>query len=108
MAAQRRNQNIMKTIRTRILILLGLSLMSQTRAQNAPLVPPDLVPAAGTFISLQNYTNWPPLPFDPLPGLAVYSLGDGVYAYDDRLVDYAAMEQDAQIKRCQGSFSGEG
>ena len=89
----------MKTIRIGILtILTGLVFVLQTRAQDAPLVPPGLVPASGTFYSLQNYTNSPPFPFDPLPGLPVYSLGDGLYAYDDRSVDYAAMEEETQVQ----------
>jgi len=49
-------------------------------------------PIFGTFYSMQM-TNQPPLPFNPFPELPLYELGQGIYAYDDREVDYAAWRQ---------------
>jgi len=49
-------------------------------------------PLFGTFYSMQ-IINWPPLPFNPFPELPLYELGQGIYAYDDREVDYAALRQ---------------
>lgn len=55
----------------------------------------------GAFYSMQM-TNWPPLPFNPFPELPLYQLGEGIYAYDDREVDYAALRQQ-QTQSEQGS-----
>jgi hypothetical protein len=49
---------------------------------------PDLSETHG-FYSVQN-PDWPPLPADVL-GLNVWPLGDGLFALDDRDVDYAAL-----------------
>src|SRR5438034_7056829 len=55
----------------------------------------DLPPLTGNYFSMQH-TNWPPLPSLPF-NVPVYSLGalpDGSvgYAYDDRDIDYSALE----------------
>jgi hypothetical protein len=50
-------------------------------------------PAWGSFYSLQK-TNEPPLPFNPFPELPLYGFGLDCFAYDDRLVDYVALQQE--------------
>lgn len=50
-------------------------------------------PAVGSFYSLQK-TNEPPLPFNPFPELQLYGFGPDRYAYDDRAVDYVALQQE--------------
>ena len=55
------------------------------------LVPAAAVPESGTFYSLQN--DWPPLPFDWMPGLPVYSLGGGKFLVEDSSVNYAQVQQ---------------
>ena len=53
----------------------------------------------GNFWSLQR-TNWPPLPFNPFPELPFYQLDptNQIYVYDDRGVDYPALEQERQAE----------
>src|SRR5262245_20519046 len=62
-----------------VLALFTHSAFSQTKVSELPLW--------GNFYSLQN-PDWPPLPCALFPELPLYSLGDGVYAVDDRSVDY--------------------
>lgn len=57
-----------------------------------PLVEAGEVPETGNFFSVQR-TDFPPLPFCPFPDLPVYDLGNGEFIYDDRTVDYQALEQ---------------
>jgi hypothetical protein len=64
-------------------------------------------PSREFFHSLQM-TNWPPFPFLPFPELPVYATKlEGVYWYDDRLVDYAAIREQA-AKSAQEGNTGEG
>src|SRR6266550_2961752 len=57
----------------------------RTQADDLTLVPPALVPASGTFYSLQKGEDQPPFPFNPLSDLfPVFSLGDGRFVIDDR------------------------
>ncbi|MGA2751808.1 MAG: PQQ-binding-like beta-propeller repeat protein, partial [Verrucomicrobiota bacterium] len=64
---------------------------SPVRAQDQAipdnLVQVTTVPATGTFWSMQ-LTNFPPLPFDPLPQLPLYTADGQSYFYDDRNVLY--------------------
>src|ERR1041385_815458 len=55
--------------------------------------PPD----SGNFFSLA-LTNYPSLPYDPFPDLPYYALGDGIFIYDDRTVDYVQIRQEAQLQ----------
>ncbi len=61
---------------------------AQDQTETANLVAVSTVPASGTFWSMQ-LTNFPPLPFDPLPDLPLYTDGQ-FYFYDDRSVSYPA------------------
>lgn len=63
-------------------------------------VPSNAVPQAATFASIQ-FSNLPPIPWNPYPQLGVYSPSDGSgwYWVDDRLVDYSALRQQRQIDR---------
>ena len=63
---------------------------------NLPLVEPSEVTESGSFYSIQR-TDYPPLPFSPIPWLPVYLLetnasGPPWFGYDDRAVDYDALE----------------
>jgi len=91
------------------LIVAGLllCLISSLAQEEAPPLPPPLnLPLAaaedaadsGTFWSLQ-VSNSPPLPFNPFPDLTVYDLGGGQFLFDDRMVDYVALEQQRQLER---------
>jgi hypothetical protein len=59
-----------------------------------PLVAPEDVPESGTFYSAQK--DEPPIPFNPFPALPVYSIGTNLFLFDDRTVDYLALEQERQ------------
>ena len=69
------------------------TLLSRTglaaQADVLQLVPPEAVPADGTFYSVQQ--DAPPLPFDPFPELPVYLLPDGTYYIDDTSVEYGSL-----------------
>jgi hypothetical protein len=67
-------------------LFLGISFPLRPQTETLTPVPPDEVPQFGTFFSAQN---WPPLPFDWLPDLPVYSLGDGRFVIDDSSVSYS-------------------
>jgi hypothetical protein len=84
-----------------------------------PLVDPVAVPETGTFWSAQHADEWPPLPFNPVAdfGVPVYSLGGAnSYLYDDRLIDYEALNAELAAARLLTSmdsgdlpeFPGEG
>jgi hypothetical protein len=64
-------------------------------AQNtAPLTPVKTIPKTGTFYSLQKLKAeepYPPLPFDPFPGLPLFRVTPGEYIFNDTSVDYAAL-----------------
>jgi len=102
----------MKTIRRTfrrltVGVVLAFSLISNvyaqigtTPAQFADVQPVllDSVPVIGTFWSLQKFGEQPPFPFLPFD-VPVYSLGDGVFVFDDRTVDYVALHQEAEAMR---------
>jgi hypothetical protein len=67
-------------------LLLGINISSHAQTDTVSPLPPDAVPQSGTFYSAQNR---PPMPFDWLPDLPVYSLGHGRFIIDDSSVDYA-------------------
>ena len=90
------------SVRTGVISLatvLTLAAQDSLRAQTAELLllPSNSVPLVGTFYSIQ-LSNYPPLPFNPYPGLDVYSLSDapGRYWIDDLAVDYAAVREQQQ------------
>ena len=67
-----------------------LTLRAQPQLTDAQLLalqptPPSLIPSSGTFWSVSR-PNYPPLPWDPYPGLPVYRLPDGSYLVDDSTV----------------------
>jgi hypothetical protein len=55
-------------------------------------------PAGGTFYSLQK-TNDAPLPFNPWPDLPLYAFGEGLFVFDDRAVDYVALQRQWEAER---------
>ena len=57
-------------------------------------------PARGTFYSLQKVQ--PPLPFNPIPGLPIYSWSDGNYFYDDLEVNYSPLRSNANRQKSGG------
>lgn len=67
-------------------------------AQMAEVQVLEASPEFGTFFSLQK-TNDPPLPFNPFPELPLYALGTNTYVFDDREVDYVAMQQEREALR---------
>jgi len=42
------------------------------------------------------HPEFPPLPFNPFPDLTLYWLGEGLFLYDDRDVDYVRLRAEAQ------------
>jgi hypothetical protein len=64
-----------------LLAFAAMHLQSQTltTAQAAAL------PRSGTFY-LMSEPNWPPLPFNPYPGLKAIAVENGIYVIDDRQV----------------------
>ena len=81
---------------------LAVAVAAAVEAQTGDwyLLPPQSVPANGTFASMQ-LTNFPPLPYNPYPQLNVYwcSNTPDVLWVDDRQVDYATPVQDQQAAR---------
>ncbi len=68
-------------------------------AQSMPAISGVPSRPSGTFWSLQR-SNMPPLPFNPFPELPFYQLDptNQIYVYDDRGVDYPAIEQERQAE----------
>jgi hypothetical protein len=107
------SENAMKTLQTQsvlgLSLLLALVFSSNTAlgAQTAEfqLVPSNAVPQAATFVSIQ-FSNLPPIPWNPYPQLNVYSLSEapGWYWVDDRAVDYGALRQQLQMNRALRSM----
>jgi len=64
-----------------------------------PLPPIPQVPlkpgSAPCFLSFAH-PEFPPLPFSPFPDLTLYQLGDDLFIYDDREVDYVRLRAEAQ------------
>src|SRR5438128_2721453 len=88
---------ISKATRLGRLVLIAAALTITWTAAAQPPVGQrvDSPPFVGNYFSMQQ-TNWPPLPSLPFD-VPVYSLGalpDGSvgYAYDDRDIDYSALE----------------
>jgi len=82
--------------------VLGLGPKVGLRGQSTDwqLVPPESVPANGTFASLQ-LTNVPPLPWNPLPQFNVYWCSNTpLWLWvDDRGLDYEALRQEREAVR---------
>src|ERR1051326_5635891 len=66
-----------------------LAAMIEAAETTTPL-PATEAPFTGLFYSAQFGSQWPPLPVDVL-GLPFWPLGDGLYVFDDRDVDYDAL-----------------
>ena len=71
-----------------------LELMLQAVEQTTPL-PATQAPESGTFYTVQHAGDWPPFP-DNTMNLPFWSIGDGYYVLDDRNVDYAALQAEAE------------
>jgi hypothetical protein len=71
---------MIKKFITVMLCAFAVSLLAQT------VISPSLVPEFGTFYLMSAGEDGAPLPYDPYPGCAVYSLGDDHYAIDDTTV----------------------
>jgi hypothetical protein len=72
---------------------------SNVAAEGIQLVPPEKVPLDGSFWSLQR-TNYPPLPFNPFPGLPLYYLGyRNDFLVDDTSVDFEAIYKERESER---------
>jgi len=59
------------------------------------------------YWSLQ-FTNWPPLPFNPFPTLDLYAVDSNNYAYDDREVDYVQLREQAVQSRMSAMYESVG
>src|ERR1017187_3564636 len=68
--------------------------------ESVPPAPATLAPRAGTFWSAQHAPGtrlaWPPLPGNAYQ-LPVWNLGDGVFLLDDRTVNYAELQAEADL-----------
>jgi hypothetical protein len=58
-------------------------------------LPASQAPEFGNYFSAQLGPAWPPVPVLP-PGLCYWALGGGYFVYDDRNVDYAALQAEAE------------
>src|SRR5713101_8208234 len=72
----------------------ALQALIQAVQTTTPL-PASELPVCGSFYSAQFGTKWPPLPSNPL-NLLCWQLGDGLFVMDDRNVDYAELEAEAE------------
>ncbi len=84
-------------------LLLGIGLAASARTLS-PLSP-DAVPQSGTFFSAQDR---PPMPFDWLPGLPVYALGQGNFLVDDSAVNYSAIDANGMSHPSSGTMDDTG
>ena len=85
--AKWRNALTMAGIIPALAFMFVFSPILRAQADDLTLVPSALVPASGTFYSLQKADDQPPLPYDPFADLfPVFSLGDGRFLIDDRSV----------------------
>ncbi|NLH75079.1 MAG: hypothetical protein GX456_18685 [Verrucomicrobia bacterium] len=75
---------------------------SNAGAISLPTQPPGSIKLQGStpaFYSLAH-PEFPPLPFNPFPDLAVFWRGEGLFLYDDRDVDYVRLRAEAQETSC--------
>jgi hypothetical protein len=99
----------MKTLKTCFalggwLVLAGVPSRAEEPPQEfAQPVPPEQVPALGTFWSLT--LNQPPLPYLPWTGVDVYALEDGAFVYDDRAL---VLGEASVMMATEGGLSGGG
>ena len=63
--------------------------------EQVPPLPPQDSPAGGNFYTVQHGKDWPPLPGNVL-NLPFWSLGDNFFVLDDRNVDYAELQAEAE------------
>src|SRR5262249_15771552 len=81
----KKEKGIMKKITKSIILGALVTIARLANAQidisGLELVPPDQVPATGTFWSAAH--DWPPLPCPNDRNLPIYALGNGQYVYDD-------------------------
>jgi hypothetical protein len=77
-------------------LAIAICLAAHVRAQELQLI--ESRPLGGTFYSLQKLDREPPLPYNRFPELPLYWLGEGIYAVDDRSVDYVALAQQAELE----------
>ena len=97
-------------------IILALSLTTTLPAQQ---IPTDLEPIAAADIlrsvcdyrSIQNFSSWPPLPFNWLSDTNVQlyvspSLGVNVIFVGDQDIDYAQLDAQAQVLRLAARAPG--
>ncbi len=96
-------QTPIKTGAIGLALLLGLGL--STRAQTLTPLSPEAVPQTGTFFSAQNR---PPMPYDWLPGLPVYEIGQGSYVVDDSSVDYSNLGATGMSQPTGGAMDDSG
>src|SRR5688572_913908 len=68
----------------------------------------SLVPATppGTYWSLQR--DQPPLPFCPFPELEMLEIAPGTFIFDDRAVDYSALQGQLQEAQMSEPFPAQG
>ena len=64
--------------------------------EGKPPLPPAATPPGGNFYTVQRGDTWPPLPGNPLE-LPFWDLGAGYYVLDDRKVDYAELQAQAEL-----------
>ncbi len=66
---------------------------SEPPNESAPVIVVSTMPVHGTFFSMQ-LTNFPPLPINPYPDFPLYTAdaSSQIYYYDDRSVDYSALQ----------------
>jgi hypothetical protein len=68
-----------------------------TALMATPALPPELLPAVAHGFYSVRHPEWPPLPGN-VHGLSAWALGDGFYVLDDRELDYAQLQADAEAE----------
>ena len=72
-----------------------------------PPLPPAATPEGGQFYTVQHGDDWPPLPANTLD-LPFWDLGAGYYVLDDRKLDYAELQAQAELAALlAGGFPGQ-
>ena len=75
--------------------------------EGTPPLPPSETPLGGQFYTVQHGEAWPPLPGNTLD-LPFWDLGAGYYVLDDRKLDYAELQAQAELAALlAGGFPGQ-
>jgi hypothetical protein len=83
-------------------LLPALSATAQVKKDPQTIIR-ERIANHGTYYTMQNPKS-PPLPFNPFPGLPVYTITNGIFLLDDRTVDYEALREEIAVEMALEQF----